>query len=241
MVADYSGPPNLTGCYRIEHLSLSVKPYMLMPEHVAGIRPKINQLNEGEAMQTRTLVLPNVVLEGEWESLVFDGALPSQLLHELTRVLEIMKQPGLNLKTFNWNRICLLHGPPGTGKSTLCRALAQKLSIRLNDSFSQTILFEIDCNTMLSKYFGESGKRISCLFDDIITAGRSSTTLVCVVIDEIETVATSREKSTKGGECREGFKVRFLSPTSEILELITLYRQQTSYLPDWIGFDSCQI
>jgi hypothetical protein len=166
-----------------------------------------DEINDQTALeQARILPLPNVKLVGDWDSLIYEDALPAHLLRCLVRMLGVMKQPGLNLSTFNWNRLCLLHGPPGSGKSTLCRALAQKLSIRLSKIFNKSLLVEVNTNTMLSKYFGESGKLISQLFDQVTELARSPSTLVCVVIDEIETIAGSRQKSTDGGECSDGLK-----------------------------------
>lgn len=76
--------------------------------------------------------------------------------------------------------------------------------------FSQSTLFEINTNAMLSKYFGESGKLIEATFDHIKTQALEPEHLVCVVIDEIETIAGSREKATSGLECNDGLRVRVL-------------------------------
>ena len=61
---------------------------------------------------------------------------------------------------------------------------------------------------MLSKYFGESAKQIAATFDDVISKGQNSKRLICVVIDEIETIAGSRKKLTINEECQDGLRVR---------------------------------
>ncbi|KAK5693477.1 hypothetical protein LTR97_010046 [Elasticomyces elasticus] len=205
-VADYTGPPNLLGYYGTESVQIDLQTYVLRSETDTDGRRSIAQETDGGVSQARVLALPSVALKDEWDSLVFDDLLPSRLLRYMTRMVGMMRQPGLSLAAFNWNRLCLLHGPPGSGKSTLCRALAQKLSIRLGDAFPRATLIEINTNAMLSKYFGESGKLIGATFERIYAAAQDQGTLICVVMDEVETIAGSRERSTEGGECGDGLR-----------------------------------
>lgn len=91
------------------------------------------------------------------------------------------------------NRLILLHGKPGTGKTSLAKALAQKLSIRMNNQYQFSHLFEINSHSLFSRYFSESGKLVMKLFQQIQEVIEMESNLVIVLIDEVESIAFARE------------------------------------------------
>lgn len=117
------------------------------------------------------------------------------------------------------------HGPPGSGKSSLCRALVQRLSIRSSDYYLRAFLVEINANALHSKWFGESGKEIAKAFNHIYNLARDTEALVCVLIDEVETIAGSRERSAASGEVGDALRA-----TNQLLTALDNLRRFTNVL-----------
>ncbi len=110
-----------------------------------------------------------------------------------------------------WNRIVLLYGPSGTGKSSLSRALAQQLSIRLKNQYACMKLIEIDAHSLFSRYFGESGKLVGKIFGAInLMLDTDQDTFLCIFIDEVESLASARQQSTDNNEPRDSLRVCFM-------------------------------
>eukprot|EP00771_Trimastix_marina_P001907 gnl/Trimastix_PCT/3017.p1 GENE.gnl/Trimastix_PCT/3017~~gnl/Trimastix_PCT/3017.p1 ORF type:complete len:435 (-),score=131.67 gnl/Trimastix_PCT/3017:1-1305(-) len=151
--------------------------------------------------------LPCQDFEGLWESLVFEKGVKNRLLEYIATSL-LFSDTNVDPNLISWNRVALLHGPPGTGKTSLCRSLAHKLAIRLQDRFpAGGILVEVNAHSLFSKWFSESGKLVLKMFQHIGELLDAEDTFVCVLIDEVESLSASRKCAMSGTEPSDAIRV----------------------------------
>ncbi|KAJ7781474.1 P-loop containing nucleoside triphosphate hydrolase protein [Mycena metata] len=162
--------------------------------------------DDDETMAATVCELPNRGLEGLWSSLIYADDIKMKLLDYIHATL-VFSDANVDFNLVSWNRVVLLHGPPGTGKTSLCRALAQKLSIRLSHRYSQARLLEINSHSLFSKWFSESGKLVQRLFSSITELVDEEDTFLVVLIDEVESLTAARAGAMAGTEPSDGLRV----------------------------------
>lgn len=170
--------------------------------------------DEGDSASTFTVTpLPHISLEGQWESLYYGESEAASIAFKRDIVSYVdtamrFTHAGVSSNFVTWNRLILFHGPPGTGKTSLCRALAQKLSIRLASSvYARACLLEINAHSLFSRWFSESGKRVLQLFEQVHRIADDKECLVCCVMDEVESLAAARTSAMKGNEPSDSIRV----------------------------------
>ncbi|KAJ7667789.1 P-loop containing nucleoside triphosphate hydrolase protein [Mycena polygramma] len=163
--------------------------------------------DEDETMAATVCELPNRALDGLWNSLIYADDIKMKLLDYIHATL-VFSDAGVDFNLVSWNRVVLLHGPPGTGKTSLCRALAQKLSIRLSHRYSQARLLEINSHSLFSKWFSESGKLVQRLFSSITELVEEEDAFLVVLIDEVESLTAARAGAMAGTEPSDGLRLK---------------------------------
>ncbi|KAK6734000.1 hypothetical protein RB195_017646 [Necator americanus] len=159
----------------------------------------VDENSDETAMGSLLWELPCTEFENLWENLIYDSDLKNELM-SYAHALIHLSDKGADMKVINVNRLIILLGPPGTGKTTLCRGVAQHLSIRLNSRFSSSVMVEINSHSLFSKWFSESGKLVLKMFDQIDEMAEDGKCLVFVLIDEVESLGMSRDASTSRGD-----------------------------------------
>ncbi|OJZ92448.1 hypothetical protein ASPFODRAFT_151125 [Aspergillus luchuensis CBS 106.47] len=205
LVTECSGGNLESGAYRLQDVQLDVQVYQLRTKSERQSLQKTGTLEDsteagGGVATARVLALPSIDLEGLWETLDYDQPIQSTLLSATSRMVSFSAHK-LDKWTINWNRLLLIWGPPGTGKTSLCRGLAQKLAIRLGKDYPQSKLLEINAYSLGSKYYGESSKLVNGMFENIETfLQEEEDTFVCVFMDEIETLVARRDRALSSNE-----------------------------------------
>ncbi|KDN45078.1 AAA-domain-containing protein [Tilletiaria anomala UBC 951] len=163
--------------------------------------------DEGEPVMAATVAeLPSKDLDGLWKSLIYADDVKLRLLNYIYTTV-LFSDANVDFNVVSWNRVCLLHGPPGTGKTSLCRALAQKLSIRLSERYCQGRLVEINSHSLFSKWFSESGKLVQRLFSMVTDLVEDEQSFVVILIDEVESLTAARTSSMSGTEPSDALRV----------------------------------
>ncbi|CAB3404504.1 unnamed protein product [Caenorhabditis bovis] len=143
--------------------------------------------------------LPCIEFESTWENLIYDSNLKNEIISYVYALLRLSEKRA-NPKIINVNRLIMLIGPPGTGKTSLCKGLTQHLAIRLNTKYSHSVLVEINSHSLFSKWFSESGKLVQKMFDQIDELADDPKCMVFVLIDEVESLGMCRESSSSRSE-----------------------------------------
>uniref|UniRef100_A0AAZ3PHZ1 Pachytene checkpoint protein 2 homolog n=1 Tax=Oncorhynchus tshawytscha TaxID=74940 RepID=A0AAZ3PHZ1_ONCTS len=166
----------------------------------------LNLEEEEELSAANHWLLPAAEFHGIWESLVYESGVKTQLLDYVSTTI-YFSDKNVDSNLISWNRVVLLHGPPGTGKTSLCKALAQKLSIRLSNRYSYGQFVEINSHSLFSKWFSESGKLVTKMFQKIQQLIDDKQALVFVLIDEVESLTAARKASQAGTEPSDAIRV----------------------------------
>jgi len=173
--------------------------------------PKSEDISEsggGVTTGATSIILPSAELQGLWDSLIYDNEVKEELLRYIQTSL-FLAEKNVNTSLVGVNRVVLLHGPPGTGKTSLCRALAQKLSIKVvqNNKYDCGVLMEVNSHSLFSQWFSESGKLVQKMFEEIKRNVSDPRMFVCVLIDEVESLTSARKNSMSGLECSDAVRV----------------------------------
>ena len=139
-----------------------------------------------------TSVMPEPAYAELWNSIVIQPSIKERLLRSTALTLRLRAE--LPFETTALHGLALLHGPPGTGKTTLGRGLAYQLVPLVHGRKVRFI--EVNPHGLMSAEHGQSQRKVTELLTELVPSLADDGMPTVVLLDEIESIAVARSEAS---------------------------------------------
>lgn len=134
--------------------------------------------------------LPDAEFHSLWDAIILDQEQKDRLLAQA--VLNFTVRPKVDRAQLPMHGLILLHGPPGTGKTSVARGLASRVA-ETAESAGNFLFIEVEPHALTSAAHGKTQKAVKDLLGLTVAEHAEGRPLV-VLLDEVETLAADRSK-----------------------------------------------
>lgn len=128
--------------------------------------------------------------DGGWSRLYLPRGVKERLFNQA--LFSLAHRERLDPVRVALHGLVVLSGPPGTGKTTAARALAQVVAQRLADQGATTLVV-LDPHDLPGDLLGESQRNVARLLDRVLPEFAATRRFTIVLVDEVEALAVRRD------------------------------------------------
>lgn len=135
-------------------------------------------------------MLPNREFIAQWDAVIVETSQKDRLLSQA--ILNFTLREKVNRAKLPLHGLIVLHGPPGTGKTSLARGLAARTSEAIG-KLGQFRYIEVEPHALTGAALGRSQRAVRDLLGQTVAEQAERGPLI-VLLDEVETLAADRSR-----------------------------------------------